>query len=79
VNSKERVLMNRVYDCLAEMGSLMPPNPANIAAISRNLRLSTQAAKSLRTVLSHLNFRDYDEAEEELAEAERLLDRKGIL
>ncbi len=75
---RERALMNRIYDCLVEMGSLMPSNPANIAAISKNLKLGTDAAKSLRTVLSHINFRDYGEADEELTCVERLLDRTNV-
>ncbi len=70
--------MNRIYDCLNEMGSLLPPNPANIKAVSQNLNLSVNAAKCLRSVLSHINFRDYDEAAEELAHAEQLLSRENV-
>lgn len=77
MNARERAVMARVYGCLSEMSSLLPSNPADVKAISRNLKLSTQAARCLLAAVEHLGYRELGVAGEYLDDAEKLLKREG--
>lgn len=76
MTQREKDLLVRIYECVATMSGLRPTNPADINAISHNLRISTEAASPLHRAISSLGFGDYQECAEYLDWAEAILARR---
>jgi hypothetical protein len=73
VNARERQIATRIYGCLNAMTGRYPLNPADMATVSRNLKVVTEAARELMYAMSRLGYQEYEAAEEDLADAERRL------
>jgi hypothetical protein len=76
MKQKEKELLERIYDCTRTMGTLRPSNPADIRAISHNLKISTEASRELRDAISSLGFGDYQDCAEYLDSAAEILGRR---
>jgi hypothetical protein len=70
VNRRERVLLGKIYGQLNDMGTLMPPNPADSLAVSINLRASVKMAKCLQMAVEHLSAGELEIAEDCIADAQ---------
>jgi hypothetical protein len=76
VKQREKDLLVRVYECVGTMSGLQPKNPADINAISHNLKISTDAASSLHRAISCLGFGDFQDCAEILDRAEEILESR---
>lgn len=76
MNQRERDLMSRIYGSVGTIGGLTPSNPADIRAISHNLKIATEGAGALRMAISCLGYGDYGDAAEYLDDAESILARR---
>lgn len=75
MTKRERELIAKIYGHLNTMGSLTPANPADVRAVSINLRTSTRMAKALQMALYHTAAGEYPAAEEYIAEAQAALEK----
>lgn len=73
MNARERRLAGRIYGCLNTMTSLRSPNPADVLAVSHNLKISVKTASALRAALEHLMHEEYEMAGEYIDDAETAL------
>ena len=60
MNKFERIIIGGVKDCLREMGSMNPPNPANIKARLANQYFMCKASKHLRSAIEDMQGDDLD-------------------
>lgn len=74
-NRRERATMDRLDGVIREIGSLTPQNPADIRAISTNLRLATTASKALSAAIVALRADDWAGVNHHLGRAERIVKR----
>jgi hypothetical protein len=75
MNTVERKIMNRVYECCNEMTSCIPRNPADIQNNMRAMRLFGEYNTALLHLLSALSFKCYGEAEDDAAQLEDITKR----
>ncbi|MFI6228723.1 hypothetical protein ACIBCR_15580 [Micromonospora echinospora] len=73
MNNQDRKMLARVEEVARYVGSLTPQNPADVAAIARNLPVATKASKAVAKALSALRLNDLEWAEDYLTEAERII------
>ena len=76
MTKRNREVVDRIASVLAEVERLSPSNPADTAAIFRNMRVATEAARQLHFAIISLRFDDYDSAADHLADAEATVGRK---
>jgi squalene cyclase len=75
MTKRERELIAKIYAHLNTMGSLTPANPADVRAVSINLRTSTKMARALQMALHYTVAGEYQDAEEYIAEAQAALEK----
>jgi len=79
MTKRERALLSHVYARLNEITGLRPPNPADIAAISRNLQVATETAACLSRAVFQILDGNYPEAGTEVTRAQRALEPQEVV
>lgn len=75
MNNRERAFLLRVEEVMREIGTLSPPNPADIKAIATNLPIATKASKELTCAVSAFRRQEWEWAEDYLRDAEKIVAR----
>lgn len=73
MNRTEKIAIDRIDTAVRVIASLTPSNPADVAAISRNLRHAVGGAKAIRQAITALRAQDWPEFEDRMDEADRAL------
>ncbi len=78
LSQRERVFIDRMDKVLREIGTLNPPNPADVRAISTNLRVAVSAAQRLDSAIGALRSQDWTSVDSYLGQAEQIVSREGV-
>lgn len=73
MTAKERKIMDQVYSCVNRMTAFGPSNPYDFVGRTRAFNAMSKASGFLLRTLSSLKFQDWEEAQENIDEAKRLL------
>jgi hypothetical protein len=73
MTQREKELLASIYESVGTISSLRPENPADINAISHNLKIAVEGAQAIRQAISALGYGDHGDCSEHLEEADRIL------
>jgi hypothetical protein len=69
VKRSEDAALIEIYSTLSTMSGLFPPNPADVTALSKNLRAGARAAGHLMQAVFYVRSGDLDLSRQEVNEA----------